>query len=255
MKSTMKKRLLVDPDAVVKLEERWRNSDLDPVAFYDAIKAEFPEKQDRRVIKQILKECVRVEPTCDLFTLDIRDYKQRIEPDSVDWIITDPPYPAEYLELYDTLSELGEHALRPSGGMLVMTGQSYLPEVLTRLTKHLAYRWTLAYLTTGGQSWKPIVLLSKGKYKGLGFGDVIKTSSNNNDRSHHYWGQSVEGMDDLVRRFTFPGQVVLDPFLGGGTTAIAALRNHCSFIGFDVDSECVKTTQKRVVTELRQLVL
>jgi len=184
----------------------------------------------------------------------------------VDWIITDPPYPRQYLPLYDTLSELGAYALRPGGGMLVMCGQSYLPEVLNKLTTHLDYRWTLAYLTPGGQSpfiwslgcntfWKPVILLTKDHYKGLGFGDVIKTSVNANDKSHHHWGQSVEGMDGLVRRFTFPGQTVLDPFLGGGTTAIAALHNHCSFIGFDLNPECVETTRKRIGSELGHLVV
>jgi len=257
---------LDNPDALKELEARWRASDLDPVAFYDSIKAEYPGKEDRRVIKQILKECVREQTTCELFTLDIRDYVKRIEPESIDWIITDPPYPAEYLALYDTLSELGEYALRPSGGMLVMTGQSYLPTVLDKLTKHLTYRWTLSYLTPGGQSpfiwrvscntfWKPVILLTKGPYRGLGFGDVIKTSVNNNDKAHHHWGQSVEGMDEIVRRFTFPGQTVLDPFLGGGTTAVASLRNHCSFVGFDLDSQYVETTRKRIDAELGQLVL
>jgi len=257
---TQKRRLLDDPDALKELEARWRASDLDPVSFYNAIKAEYPEKEDRRAIKQILKECVRGEPTCEVFSLDIRDYASKIKPESVDWIITDPPYPAEYLELYDVLSELGEYALRPSGGMLVMCGQSYLPVVLDKLSRHLEYRWTLAYLTPGGQSpfiwrvgcntfWKPVILLTKGPYKGLGFGDVVRTSVNNNDKAHHHWGQSVEGMDELVRRFTFPGQTVLDPFLGGGTAAVASLRNHCSFIGFDLDGRCVETTRKRIANE------
>jgi hypothetical protein len=254
-------RLLDDPSAIEDLKEIYCNSPLDPVTFYNAIKAEFPEKQDRRAIKQILKECVREQATCELFTLDIRNYVKRIKPESIDWIITDPPYPADYLELYDTLSELGEYALRPSGGMLVMTGQSYLVDVLHSLSQHMNYAWTLAYLTPGGQSahiwplgcntfWKPVFLLTKGSYKGMGFGDVIQTSPNNNDKSHHHWGQSVEGFDELVRRFTFPGQVVLDPFLGGGATAVAALRNHCSFIGFDVDPKCVETTRKRIANEL-----
>jgi len=258
---TQKRRLLADPSALKELEARWRSSPLDPVSFYNAIKAEFPEKQDRRAIKQILKECVREQATCELFTLDIRNYVKRIKPESIDWIITDPPYPADYLELYDVLSELGEYALRPSGGMLVMTGQSYLVDVLHSLSQRMNYAWTLAYLTPGGQSpfiwqvgcntfWKPVFLLTKGSYKGMGFGDVIQTSPNNNDKSHHHWGQSVEGFDELVRRFAFPGQVVLDPFLGGGATAIAALRNHCSFVGFDVDPKCVETTRKRIANEL-----
>jgi len=76
-----------------------------------------------------------------------------------------------------------------------------------------------------------------------------KTPVNGNDKAHHHWGQSVEGMDELVRRFTFPGQVVLEPFLAGGTRAIAALCNHCSFVGFDANNRCVEITRERIANE------
>jgi tRNA G10 N-methylase Trm11 len=53
-------------------------------------------------------------------------------------------------------------------------------------------------------------------------------------------------MDDIVRRFVKPEHVVMDPFLGGGATAISALTVGASFIGSDVDQVALDTTKVRL---------
>jgi len=244
------------------IKNQYCSSGLEPNTFFDKIKKDYPLKKERKIIKNILKE-TQTKDNADykLYNIDIKDYKSKIKESSVDWIITDPPYPKKYIPLYKILSELSSYALKETGGLIVMTGQSYIPEILNLLSEHMNYVWTLVYLTPGGQSpylwqrkcntfWKPLFLFSKGKYKGDSFGDVIKTSPNNNDKNHHYWGQSVEGFDMIIKRFTYPGQVILDPFVGGGTTAIAALKNNRFFIGFDNDVICIKNTKERIKNEL-----
>jgi site-specific DNA-methyltransferase (adenine-specific) len=49
-----------------------------------------------------------------------------------------------------------------------------------------------------------------------------------------------------MRRFVFPGQVIVDPFMGGGTTGVAALELGATFIGFDVDQGAINTTRTRL---------
>src|SRR6059036_599180 len=61
----------------------------------------------------------------------------------------------------------------------------------------------------------------------------------------HDWGQSESGISRLVARITNPGQFVCDPFLGGGTTAIACLKLARKFIGCDNDAEAIKTAKAR----------
>jgi hypothetical protein len=73
------------------------------------------------------------------------------------------------------------------------------------------------------------------------FGDVCAGDPNHND---HHWRQSVSGMMDLVGRFVRPGNVVLDPLLGEGTPAIAALRFGASFIGSDIEQLAIDTTRR-----------
>ena len=47
-----------------------------------------------------------------------------------------------------------------------------------------------------------------------------------------------------------PGEVVCDPFLGSGSSAIAALRRGCQFIGCDVDPEAIAFAERRIAAFL-----
>lgn len=53
----------------------------------------------------------------------------------------------------------------------------------------------------------------------------------------------------LIQLFTFAGEVVLDPFLGSGQTAIAAVNNGRKFIGYETIPEYVKLAEKRITQE------
>jgi hypothetical protein len=191
-----------------------------------------------------------------LIHADIRDV--RLEPESVDVVLCDPPYPKEYLDTFAWLAERSEEWLKPGGSLLVMSGQSWLPEVMERLTSAgLRYHWTLAYMTPGGQAvqlfdrrvntfWKPVFWLVKGQYEGAWVGDVASSKVNDNDKRFHGWGQSESGMGDLLDRVSMPGQVVLDPFCGGGTTGVVAVRMNRLFIGIDCDEAAIATTAARL---------
>jgi site-specific DNA-methyltransferase (adenine-specific) len=56
----------------------------------------------------------------------------------------------------------------------------------------------------------------------------------------------------LIQLFSFPGDLVSDPFLGSGTTAIAALKLERRFCGSDVDEECVALARARVAQTITQ---
>ena len=176
-----------------------------------------------------------------------------------DYIITDPPYLKEYLHLYDVLAKRALDWLEPDGLLVVMCGQSYLAQIYALMAKHLSYYWTGCYLTPGqptplrarqvNTTWKPLLMFTKpdGNYKGKIFGDVFKSDSN--DKRLHEWGQSESGMSAIVSGICLPGTTILDPFLGAGTTGVAAIRHGCLFTGFDVDAECVKLSHARITND------
>lgn len=52
--------------------------------------------------------------------------------------------------------------------------------------------------------------------------------------------------EELVLKHSNQGDLVVDPFIGAGTTGVAALRNFRKFAGCDIDNNYVKISQKRM---------
>jgi DNA modification methylase len=50
----------------------------------------------------------------------------------------------------------------------------------------------------------------------------------------------------LIQLFTFQNDVVLDPFVGSGTTCIAALKDSRHYVGYDIHQEYLETARKRI---------
>ena len=183
-----------------------------------------------------------------------------IPQESIDLIVTDPPYQPETLSCYRDLADLAAHCLKEGGILLAMATTSHLPQVLQYLTSNdeLTYNWTLNDLMEGANlrfhtravrmGWKPIIWLQKGRPDLTDRHDIIQAPAlARQDVRYHQWGQNEEGFQLLLERFAFPGQTVLDPFVGGGTTLLAAQRLGCASIGADIDQDCLTTTRQRIV--------
>lgn len=56
----------------------------------------------------------------------------------------------------------------------------------------------------------------------------------------------------FIQLYTYKGDIVLDPFVGSGTTCIAALRTGRNFIGYDINPEYVNTANRRILEEKKQ---
>ena len=57
----------------------------------------------------------------------------------------------------------------------------------------------------------------------------------------------------LIELYTYRGDLVLDPFLGAGSTAVAALRSGRHYVGYDTDRSYVALAEARVADERRHL--
>lgn len=193
--------------------------------------------------------------THELVHADLRDWR----PAGVDAIVTDPPYITDdAVELHSALADFALEVLPEGGPLIVMTWQAILPEVLAAMARPgLVYRWTIAWIFETAErtpdrahrvfdGWKPIIVFHKGSVprEATYIYDLIR--SENLDKESHEWGQSIEGFRRLVRAASEPGQMICDPFLGGGTTAIAALAEGRHFIGGDIDEQAVATSLERV---------
>ncbi len=186
--------------------------------------------------------------------LDIRggdfcDVLADIEPGTVTLILTDPPYPVEYLPLWEGLGKFGSDKLVEGGSLVAYCGQSILPDALDRLRPHLRYWWTIALTHSAGSQmlpgkfvsvgWKPLVwFVNNHRLNSAMVPDRIggtaprKGQDTGDDGT---WAQGVGELEPIISALTAPGDLIVDPFAGSGTTGIAALRFGRRFIGAEVN--------------------
>ena len=188
-------------------------------------------------------------------TGDFRELSKDIADDSIDLILTDPPYAKEFLPLWADLGWVAAKVLKPGGSLVTYCGNYQILDVGNILSQHLRYWWSLA-IEHGGPTarlpgkWvfahhKPALWFVKGHRYGKRYvADVIK--GNGCDKRYHKWGQGINEFRYLIERLTNPGDLVYDPFLGGGTTAVACYQLGRNFIGSEIDPRVAEDARKRL---------
>jgi DNA modification methylase len=179
-----------------------------------------------------------------------------ISDNSIDCIITDPPYPKEFLHVWKELSEFGNRVLKPSGFLVTYCPQYYLDRVITDMRQDLTY-WCQIIMTHDRSrstlfprkeicGYKPILVFQKPPitkpYKS--FVDIIKGSGR--EKGLHEWQQSEGELTPLIETFTQLNDLIVDPFMGSGTTLASAYRNGRRSIGFDINPKVEDVVKKRL---------
>ena len=82
---------------------------------------------------------------------------------------------------------------------------------------------------------------------------VAKASkSDRGDGNNHPTVKPVKLMRYLCRLVTPPGGIVLDPFLGSGTTGVAAAAEGFAFVGIELNQDYFQIAQKRIEESMAQ---
>lgn len=79
--------------------------------------------------------------------------------------------------------------------------------------------------------------------------DVITTPVETIKNCPHPAIYPVQIIDEMLSLLTSPGDVVVDPFMGSGSTAVSALRNQRIYIGFDISEEYCRFARDRIKGE------
>ena len=199
----------------------------------------------------------------ELIAGDFRAVCKDIPDNSIDAIITDPPYPKEFLDLWEDLGVVANRVLKPGGFLIAYTGKTYLPTVLNHvLDGGLEFYWLFTLLFRSNkktlchhrniiETSRPIVIFSKPPMKVLPrmVGDTIECNSIEKD--FHDWQQSVKPFQYLIKHFTKPNDKILDPFICTGTTALASLIEERRCMGIDVNAEMVEVAKGRIQEYLK----
>lgn len=185
-------------------------------------------------------------------TIDLRfgDFKKvlaDIPDNSIDLILTDPPYPIEFIKEWSALSIFAEKKLKPSGFLIAYSGQMNLPDVIERLSEKLIYYWTFCLYHIGQTQivngvnvmcrWKPILIFQKGPRKKLSATIQDYVESESRQKDGHDWQQSTTAVKKLLEAFSEKGDLICDPFTGSGTTAICCQELKRKFIGAEIEEK------------------
>lgn len=191
---------------------------------------------------------------------------------SVDLIVTDPPYLCRYRDRYGRTVANDDHAggvlpvfpelyrvLKPGGYCVLFCGWNAIagfsgawdqaglrtcghiiwPKPYTSRARHLQYRHESAWLLAKGNPTPPSEPLP----------DIQEWIYSGN-RSHPT-EKAVEIIVPLIRSFSKRGDVVLDPFLGSGTTAVAAALAGRRYIGVELEARYCDLARKRLAGSQR----
>jgi hypothetical protein len=197
---------------------------------------------------------------CRIYTGDLSLLRRLIPDNSADLFLTDPPYQEDAIPLYGRLAELAERKLKPGCLCAVMCGQMFLDRVILEMTKHLEYYWLCAVgpkavvrstrIVTRKvlSTFKPVLIFAKPPVVAPSsrqfFEDLIPGTY---DKEHHSMGQGVEQFQYLVERLTDPGDLVVDPFCGGGTVPVACVATGRRYIATEKDRGTAAAARARIV--------
>ena len=95
--------------------------------------------------------------------------------------------------------------------------------------------------------------LGHSHWNGGGRRNVFTAPTNNPDRhGEHPTEKPLALMSELVGLFSDPGHVILDPFMGSGTTGIAAVKLGRQFIGIEINPRYFEIACNRISDATRQ---
>ena len=204
-----------------------------------------------------------------IFNLEIcRHLGENIADNSIDLIFTDPPYNEASLSLYGDLARLADRVLKPGGSLITYAGHYALFRIndLIRSNSELVYHWQIIVRHSGSKSriharhiwpyYKPLLWYYKPNIEGKitiyqDVADLVESKAVSKDS--HEWEQSTIEAEHMIKPLTVEGNIVLDPFMGSGTTGEAALNLNRRFIGIEVDKEHYSRTKQRLSKLMKKI--
>jgi site-specific DNA-methyltransferase (adenine-specific) len=219
---------------------------------------------------------------CDIQVADALSWTKGLPTHSVDCIITDPPYDTlDEHRAVGTTTRLGQWfdtmtfediekvlcaavtRLRADGHMYVICdwitarrlphwlAHGFIlrkPIIWDKMTLGMGYHYRCRY--------EVIMMYSADKARplnDLGVPDVLQYPRLTGPQ-YYPTAKPPDLIEVLVRQSTQPGELIVDPFVGGGSVAVAAIRTGRRFAGCDISPEAVERSLN-AVNSMEQLTL
>lgn len=227
-------------------------------------------------------------------------FMNNLQENSVDLIVTDPPYGITQND-WDTSISLKNmwkcfyRVLREDGTICVTASQPFSSLLISSNIKRFKCEWIWQKTIGSGQlnishmplqthehiivfknkkrgtynpqmtEGEPYTINRKGSKFGNSYGKQKDVKVINDGRRHpksiilvpnprikkqHPTQKPVELMSYFVKTYSNEGNIILDPFMGSGTTAISCVQNNRNFIGIEISKEYYEIAEERVGAEI-----
>ncbi len=185
---------------------------------------------------------------------------------SIDLILTDPPYGLNKKEIendnnlklfYKILPE-SHRVLKDDTFFITFFSTKFLPQVFKN--NPFKYFWNFILYCPNGRVLSPIgytkymscIVFKKGNPKMAKKGRDIfvdtpgKLVEPDEGFINHPTPKPKTFIKEILQMFSKEGDIVLDPFIGSGSTAVACKQIKRNFIGFEINEEYCKLAQERL---------
>ena len=189
-------------------------------------------------------------PDTRLLNLRLTELHKHVTSQSIDVIFTEPPYEKEAIAAYTDLAYFAMKTLKPGGLLLILAGSQHLPEIYHRMSEMpgINYRHHFVYNAPSANGTnrdarvytkqQPLLCYASGDYAGEWQDELIACTE---QKAKH-----EEAVRLALSKFVTAGMVVCDPMMGQGAVGAAALDLGCSFIGSDINEDCVADAQRNI---------
>jgi DNA modification methylase len=198
---------------------------------------------------------------------DCIEKMHKMPANSIDFILTDPPYLVNYRDRdgrtiqNDVNADWLKPAMREAYRVLKMNRVAVMFYSWNRVDKffdawkdagfqpvgHIVFRKTYSSSSRFlSYQHEQAYLLAKGRppLPKRAIADVMDMPYSGNKL--HPTQKPIEPLAQLIRSFTLPGELVLDPFAGSGSTCAAAMLTGRKYVGIELDAEYLKQASARL---------
>jgi DNA modification methylase len=186
---------------------------------------------------------------CTLYLGDCLEVMKQLPDKSVDAVITDPPYginKAEWdnefpIDWYSYTRRIAETIIIITGGAqlkytIPLVGDDFIDVIISRNLNGMTFS------PLGFGNYLAAVISGKRPRSGVTFFEL----SIRGKMPDHPSPKPIEYILKLIERTTNPGDIILDPFMGSGTTGVACVQLGRKFIGCEIHEPYFDIAVKRI---------
>ena len=227
-------------------------------------------------IEEIIDEKIKYN---QIYNKDCIKGLNKLDDSSIDLVVTDPPYLIQYKtnrrkdknhrfcqtidndndpDLIKNIMPELYRVLKDNTALYMFCSQDTVDFFKKEVSKSFKIKniiiWVKNNWTAGdlkaqyGKQYEMIIYANKGRkpFNGKRLSDIWNFNKRSGKKQLHQNQKPVELIERIIKKSSNEKEVVLDPFIGSGTTCIACKKLNRQYLGFELDNETYKIAKKRI---------